>query len=39
MTPVAKEPTGRRGGFTIIEVIIAMIILTVGVLGLAGTTA
>jgi len=39
MTPVAKDPTGRRGGFTIIEVIIAMIILTVGVLGLAGTTA
>lgn len=29
----------RRGGFTIIEVIIAMIILTIGVLGLAGTTA
>ena len=33
------ETDGRRGGFTIIEVIIAMIILTVGVLGLAGTTA
>jgi len=29
---------GSRGGFSTIEVIIAMIILTVGVLGLAGTT-
>lgn len=29
----------RRAGFTVIEVIIAMVILTVGVLGLAGTTA
>jgi len=28
-----------RAGFTIIEVIIAMMILTIGVLGLAGTTA
>jgi len=39
MTPAAKQPNRRRGGFTIIEVIVAMIILTVGVLGLAGTTA
>jgi prepilin-type N-terminal cleavage/methylation domain-containing protein len=32
--------TGRAtSGFTIIEVIIAMMILTIGVLGLAGTTA
>lgn len=38
----AKGPsagTRSRGGFSLIEVIIAMIILTVGVLGLAGTTA
>ena len=28
----------RRGGFTMVEVIVAMVILTVGVLGLAGTT-
>ena len=28
-----------RGGFSIIEVVVAIIILTVGVLGLAGTTA
>lgn len=28
-----------RGGFSVIEVIIAMVILTIGVLGLAGTTA
>ncbi|MDH3424782.1 MAG: prepilin-type N-terminal cleavage/methylation domain-containing protein [Gemmatimonadota bacterium] len=36
------ENAGRRharGGFSMVEVIIAMIILTVGVLGLAGTTA
>lgn len=29
----------RRAGFTVIEVVIAMVILTIGVLGLAGTTA
>lgn len=29
----------RRGGFTLVELVIAVIILTVGVLGLAGTTA
>ena len=28
-----------RAGFSMIEVIVAMLILTVGVLGLAGTTA
>lgn len=39
MTHVVKDTSTRRGGFTIIEVIVAMIILTVGVLGLAGTTA
>lgn len=34
------EPnTGDRRGFTIVEVVIALIVLTVGVLGLAGTTA
>jgi prepilin-type N-terminal cleavage/methylation domain-containing protein len=31
-------PTSDRGGFTLIEVMVALIILTVGVLGLAGTT-
>lgn len=37
----AEEDRGpaARGGFTVVEVIIAMMILTVGVLGLAGTTA
>jgi len=29
----------REGGFTLVEVLVALIILTVGVLGLAGTTA
>lgn len=28
-----------EGGFTLVELVIAMIVLTVGVLGLAGTTA
>jgi prepilin-type N-terminal cleavage/methylation domain-containing protein len=37
--PRASGRHGTRGGFTVIEVIIAMVILTVGVLGLAGTTA
>ena len=39
MTHPVKDTDTRRGGFTIVEVIVAMIILTVGVLGLAGTTA
>lgn len=33
------SPRSREGGFSMIEVIVAMMILTVGVLGLAGTTA
>ena len=41
MNDTAETPARRhtRGGFSMVEVIIAMIILTVGVLGLAGTTA
>jgi Tfp pilus assembly protein PilV len=38
----AVEPQARRqarGGFSMVEVVIALIILMVGVLGLAGTTA
>ena len=41
MTPMPAPVTSRasdRGGFTIIELVIAIIILAVGVLGLAGTT-
>ncbi len=41
MNPTAGREnmsTSHRGGFTIVEVVVAMIILTVGVLGLAGTT-
>jgi len=34
-----RSPRSREGGFSMIEVIVAMMILTVGVLGLAGTTA
>jgi prepilin-type N-terminal cleavage/methylation domain-containing protein len=38
---VTVETTPRRadGGFSMIEVIVAMMVLTIGVLGLAGTTA
>jgi prepilin-type N-terminal cleavage/methylation domain-containing protein len=31
-------PRARRGGFTMIEVVIAILLLTIGVLGLAGAT-
>jgi len=33
-----SERGSRRGGFTIVEVIIAMIVLSLGVVALAGTT-
>lgn len=36
---VGPKVGSGRGGFSLIEVIIAIVILTVGVLGLAGTTA
>lgn len=41
MKTTSRAPSGggARAGFSMIEVIIAMIILVVGVLGLAGTTA
>lgn len=41
MTATAKGPRGdaQRAGFSMVEVIVAIVILTVGVLGLAGTTA
>lgn len=38
-TDRAVGPRSRPGGFTVIEVVIAMVVLTIGVLGLAGTTA
>ncbi len=34
-----QRRTRSRGGFTLVEVIVAVIVLAVGVLGLAGTTA
>jgi prepilin-type N-terminal cleavage/methylation domain-containing protein len=34
-----RSSIDRRAGFTIVEVIVAMVVLAVGVLGLAGTTA
>lgn len=39
--PLAPTPPGRdaRSGFSMVEVIIAIMILAIGVLGLAGTTA
>lgn len=36
--PLEQGPRSRREGFTIIEVLFALIILTFGVLGLASTT-
>lgn len=40
MDPCSVEPRRRAdAGFTIVEVIVAIMILTFGVLGLAGTTA
>ena len=33
------RPEAGRGGFSLVEVIMAILILAVGVLGLAGTTA
>ena len=35
----ARARARKKGGFSLIEVILAMMILTIGVLGLAGTTA
>lgn len=35
----SPTPRTTRAGFTLVEVLVALIILTVGVLGLAGTTA
>ena len=37
--PTAPRNKRAKGGFTVVEVIIAMVILAIGVLGLAGTTA
>lgn len=37
--PASVSPRRCDGGFSMIEVIVAMMILTIGVLGLAGTTA
>ena len=35
---MGTERSSARGGFTMVEVIIAIIILTLGVMGMAGTT-
>lgn len=35
----AEERDSSRAGFSMIEVIVAIVVLTIGVLGLAGTTA
>lgn len=39
MSDRRPQPLGPRGGFSLIEVVVALVILAVGVLGLAGTTA
>jgi len=33
-----KESRRRSGGFSLVEIVVAMVVLTYGVLGLAGTT-
>ena len=38
-SPVAKPSAQRRQGFSIVEVIVAMMIVTIGLLGIAGSTA
>jgi type IV pilus assembly protein PilV len=38
-TPVNSPRSPRRGGFTLVEVMVAMLIFTVGLLGLATTSA
>ena len=37
-TDTSMEPAGDRRGFSLIEVVVAILILTVGVLGLAATS-
>ena len=38
-SPDGPRPPAVRGGFTMVEVMVAMVVLAIGVLGLAGTTA
>lgn len=37
-TSTSRMRAAQAGGFTIVEIVVALILLTVGVLGLAGTT-
>jgi prepilin-type N-terminal cleavage/methylation domain-containing protein len=34
-----RRPRGKRSGFTIVEIMVAVVILSVGILGLAATAA
>ena len=36
--PPTAEGSSRKGGFSLVEIVVAMVVLTYGVLGLAGTT-
>ena len=38
MKTYVSTPASARAGFSLVEVLVALVILTVGVLGLAGTT-
>ncbi|MDT8342606.1 MAG: prepilin-type N-terminal cleavage/methylation domain-containing protein [Longimicrobiales bacterium] len=38
MSTPAPAPSGPRAGFTLVEVMVALVILAVGILGLAATT-
>jgi prepilin-type N-terminal cleavage/methylation domain-containing protein len=37
IAPVGRSPAGRRAGFTLVEMMVAVVILSVGLLGLAST--
>jgi|SRR5215207_4312847 len=38
-TPTRSEPGSARRGFTLIEMIIAIIVMSIGIMGLAGTAS
>ena len=39
MTSHRRRPSAKRAGFTVIEIMVAVVILSIGILGLAATAA